>query len=84
MAEKRVGVVTHYYGRISVATMKLAGALQVGDTIHIVGKGTELTQAVASMQIEHDAVEKAAAGQEVGLKVEGRVREGDVVYLVGD
>jgi peptide subunit release factor RF-3 len=32
------------------------------------------------MQIEHVNIQKAEAGQSIGLKVEGIVREGDTVY----
>jgi hypothetical protein len=34
------------------------------------------------MEIEHEAVEAAKKGQEVGLKVSERVRKGDRVYRV--
>jgi putative protease len=34
------------------------------------------------MQIEHDQVQEAAAGQAVGIKVKDRVRHGDQVFKV--
>jgi selenocysteine-specific translation elongation factor len=37
---------------------------------------------VESMQIEHKDIEKAEAGQAIGLKVKDRVREGDAVYKI--
>jgi hypothetical protein len=37
---------------------------------------------VSSMQIEHEKVTSAEAGQKIGLKVDGRVREKDGVYKV--
>jgi putative protease len=56
--------------------------LKVGDTIHIMGATANFTQTVGSMQIEHDQVQEAVAGQVVGIKVGDRVHEGDEVFLV--
>jgi len=76
----RVGKVTHYYGRISVAVLELTGELKVGDWIHIHGRITDLHQRVASMEIEHQKIQSAGPGAELALKVIEMVREGDVVY----
>lgn len=78
---KLIGKVTHYFDKIGVAVIALAGALKVGDTIRIVGGAdTDFEQQVDSMQIEHENIEKAKKGDEVGLKVKERVREGYRVY----
>jgi putative protease len=82
--EKQVGRVTHYFGKAGVAAIELEGELQVGDIIHVVGHTSDWTQRVGSMQIEHESVEKAGAGDVVGLKVDGHAREHDVVYKVTD
>jgi translation elongation factor EF-1alpha len=82
MAEKRVAKVTHYWAKIGVAGIKLYDTLKVGDTIHISGSTTDFEQTVDSMEIEHEAVEVAKKGYEVGLKVNERVRKGDRVYKV--
>lgn len=82
MAEKRVAKVTHYWAKIGVAAIKLYDTLKVGDAIHISGSTTDFEQTVGSMEIEHEAVEVAKKGQEVGLKVNERVRKGDRVYKV--
>jgi putative protease len=82
MAEERVGVVTDYFARIGVAAIDLDGALRAGDTLHIVGHTTDLTQQVESMQIEHEQVNEAKAGDPVAIKVSDRCRHGDVVYRV--
>ena len=82
MAEKKVGEVTHYWGKIAVAGIKLTGALSQGDTIRIKGATTDFEQTVGSMQIEHQDMEAAKKGQEVGLKVKDKVRRGDTVYKV--
>lgn len=75
-----VGRVTHFFSKISVAVIELKAPLAVGDTIAIKGPTTDFEQAVESMQIEHQNVQKATAGQSIGLKVTQRVRETDIVY----
>jgi len=83
MEEKKVGVVIKFFGKISVAAINLTdGTLQVGDTIHIQGHTTDFTQQVESIQIENQNVDKADPGADIGIKVEDRVREHDVVYKV--
>lgn len=80
--EEEVGRVTHYFGRIGVAIVELSGELKLGDEVHIVGATTDFTQAVESMEIEHEKVEGAQKGQSVGIKVVQPVRERDRVYKV--
>ncbi len=82
MEKKEIGVITHYFGKISVAAIKLSDELCVGDKISIEGAHTNFEQTVDSMQIEHQSIEKAKAGDEVGIKVAERVREGDRVYKI--
>jgi F0F1-type ATP synthase beta subunit len=79
---KKVGNVTHYFTRIGVAVIELTDALSAGDKILFQGSTTDFEQTVASMQIEHQNIATAKGGQSVGMKVEQRVREGDVVYKV--
>lgn len=79
---KKVGEVVHYWGKICVAGIKLTATLSQGDTIHIRGATTDFEQTVGSMQIEHQDIEAAKKGQEIGLKVAGKVRRGDTVYKV--
>ena len=80
--EVRAGVVTHYYGHLSVAAVKLEVALSVGQTIRILGHTSDFRQRVDSMQIEHEMVQEAIGGDEIGLKVTQHAREHDVVYRV--
>jgi len=75
-----VGHVTHFFTRISVAVVELSATLAVGDTILIKGPTTDFEQVIGSMQIEHENIESAEAGQSIGLKTEQRVREEDIVY----
>lgn len=80
MAEELVGRVTHYYGRIGVAAVLLSAPLKVGERIWIVGRTTDLEQEVASLELDHRRIAEGLPGQEVGLLVVERVREGDRVY----
>jgi putative protease len=82
--EVRIGRVTHYYNRIGVAVLELSGELAVGDEIHILGYTTDFTQHVRSLEIEHQKVEVAGAGAEVAMKVAGRVRDGDEIFIVSE
>ena len=75
-----VGRITHFFSKISVAVIELKSPLKVGDTIAVKGPTTDFEQVVDSMQIEHESVQKAEAGQSVGLRVLQRVRETDIVY----
>jgi len=79
---QEVGKVTHFFSKISVAVVDLTAALSVGDRVHIQGPTTDFEQTVDSMQIEHENVKTAKAGQSIGLKVKERVRERDTVYKV--
>ena len=82
MPEERVGVVNDYFAKIEVAGIDLEGPLRVGDTIHIKGHTTDLELVVESMQVEHEQVPEAKAGDAIGVKVKDRCRGGDVVYKV--
>ena len=78
---KNIGTVTHFFDKISVAIIKLNASLKVGDEITIKGVTTDEKVAVDSMQVDHKDIESAEKGQEVGIKVTGRVREGDKVSI---
>ena len=84
MEEKltEVGKVTHFFSKINVAVVELNAPLSIGDKIRIQGPTTDFEQSVKSMQIEHKDVETGEAGQSIGLKVNERVRETDIVYKV--
>ncbi len=78
--EARIGEVTHYYSQISVAVIQLSGDLKIGERISIIGHTTEFSQTVESMQVNHQAIDSASAGDEIALKVWDYVRRGDLVY----
>ncbi|MBI5221130.1 MAG: hypothetical protein HY978_04855 [Candidatus Liptonbacteria bacterium] len=80
-AGKPVGVVTHYFNKIGVAIVRFNQEVAVGAHLKFRGAHTDLDVTADSLQFEHQAIAKAAKGQEVGLKVPDHVREGDQVYL---
>jgi len=79
---KLIGRVSHYFSKIGVAVIDLSDSLKVGDTIRITGGGTDFTQAVESMQSEHQNIEEAKAGDSIGIKVNQKVREDYKVYKI--
>lgn len=80
--EIKLGEVEDYFSHIGVVALILEAALVVGDTIHIHGHTTDLTQKVESMQINHVPQESAKRGDSVGIKVNDKCRKGDKVYGV--
>lgn len=82
MSEKLIGRVSHWFGRIGVAGIALTETLAAGDRIHVLGHTTDFEQQVTSMQIMHQDVAQAGPGDDVGVKVQFRVRTGDRVYKV--
>jgi len=85
MADTKIGKITHYYDKIGVAILKVTDSpLGIGETIKITDKDGEekFTQEVTSMQIEHQQVKKAKKGNEIGLKIDQEVKEGDKVLEV--
>jgi translation elongation factor EF-1alpha len=83
MSETKIGDVIHYYNHLHVAAVKITnGELHTGDTIHIKGHTSDFTQEVASMELEHEPVDVAKAGDNVGIRTDGHVREHDEVYVV--
>ena len=82
MPEQKIGVVTHYFGHINVAAIMLEDELNVGDTIHIKGHTSDFTQAVDSMQLEHENINAGKAGNEIAIGVNEHAREHDEVFKV--
>jgi len=80
--EQLIGQVTHYFDRLSVAIIKLSKPLRAGETLHYKGAKTDFVGTVTSMEIEHQAIDEAKVGDEIGMKVDEKVREGDRVYKV--
>ena len=81
---QRIGVVTHYYGHLSVVAMQLepGAMLRVGDVIHIHGHTTDFTQKIESLEINRAPVIEVGPNDDFGLKVIEHAREHDAVFKV--
>ena len=84
MPEKVIGTVSDFFAKPVVAGIELTAPLKVGDRIRIKGHTTNIEFAVDSMQIDNVNVERAKAGDAIGIKVSDRVRKGDTVYQITD
>lgn len=83
MQEREIGFVEHFFNHLNVAAIKITdGNLKVGDTIHVKGHTTDFTERINSMQIEHNDVDAAHAGDDIGVKMVGKCRDHDKVYLI--
>jgi len=80
MAEKKIGDVTHYFGKIGVAVFNLEADLKVGTKVRIKGNKTDFEQTIDSIQIDQKPVEEAGPKDDIGVKVDEKVREGDEVF----
>jgi putative protease len=83
MEEKKIGFVSNYFSKISVAAIEITeGKLSVGDVLHFFGHTTDFEYTVLSMQIDLKSITEAKKGDSVGVKVPEKVREGDSVHKV--
>ena len=81
MAQKKpIGKVTHYYDKINVAILKLSSPLKTGEEVEFKGTTTDFKQSIDSMEVDHEKVKKAKKGEVIGVKVDEKVREHDLVY----
>ena len=85
MAEEEVGVIVKFFAKPSVAALKITkGSIKKGDILKYKGHTTDFTEEVKSMEIDNQPVDEAKVGDMIGIKVEERVREKDIVYKVVD
>ena len=81
----KAGKITHYFDKIQVAVLEVTDEpIAVGDKIRIGEFENGVEQTVESMQVEHEQVEVAKVGNEVGLKTVAPVKPGDVVYKASE
>ena len=81
--EEKIGMIIHFFTNVNVAAVKItAGELKIGDTIHIVGAHTDIKQRIDSMEIDRNPVKMVKAGDDVGIKVNERAREHDIIYKI--
>ena len=74
-----LGKVIHYYDKIGVGIVKMAGSLRVGESVVFKRGPEEFAQQVTSMEVDHTPVNEAKKGQIIGLKVNQPVKDGAVV-----
>jgi translation elongation factor EF-1alpha len=82
MEGKQIGVVSNYFDHVGVAAIKLTAGLKLGDTIRIVGGDSDFTDVISSIQIQHEKVEKAKKGDEIGVKISEKARKDYKVFKV--
>lgn len=82
LEEKPIGEVTHYYSKIGVAIIKFFKTVPLGTKVRFRGATTDFEQTINSMQFDHKSISEAKKNQEVGVKVDQKVREGDKVFEV--
>lgn len=80
--EKLIGKVVHYYDKAMVAIVALSAPLAVGQSVRFKGGKDDVVQEVRQLQLEHQDIQSGAAGQQVGLKVDQKVRDTDQVFLL--
>ncbi len=76
-----IGQVTHYFGKVRVAVVKMKKDVRVGTEVLYRGATTNFSDAISSMQKDHKDIKIAKKGQTVGVKVKKKVRRGDKVFL---
>ena len=85
MKENYIGKVSNNFSNISVAAFEIeSGKLKVGDSMHIKGNTTDFMDSVESIQMEHQEIETAKKGDDIGIKVSQKVRSGDKIFVIVD
>ena len=83
MAGELVGTVTHFFKGPGVAVVRVTeGEISLGDKIHFVGHTTDFAETVNSLEVNHQKVERAKAGDEMAIQVVDRARQHEQVYKV--
>lgn len=79
---KEIGKVTHWYDKIGVAVVKLSGSLKVGSQVKVHRGDMEFEANIDSMQINHQDVGSAKAGDEIAIKLPQKAKEGSTIEVV--
>ena len=83
MGEEKIGEVMKFFAKPSVAAVKItSGELLTGDTVKFTGHTTDFEDRIDSMEIDNKQIEKATAGDYIGIKVSDRVRPGDEMFRI--
>ena len=65
-----------------MAIVKFNRTVKVGEAVHFKGATTDFVLTISSIQYDHKDIDEAKKGQEVGIKVSEKVRQGDKVCEV--
>lgn len=76
----QAGTVIHYYDKIGVAIVKTDKAIKADDKLRFGDEENGFIQTADSMQFDHKAISEAKKGQEVGIKVTQKVKQGTPVF----
>jgi putative protease len=78
-----IGFVTHSYPKINVVSLKLKHrGLKIGEKIIIEGASTFIEQTITSLQKENHDIKQAKKGEDVAIKISGKARINDNVFLL--
>jgi len=80
--ENLIGEVTHYYSGAHVAIIRFFKPVAIGAKVRFKGATTDFEEVISSMEFNHKKITEVKAGEEVGVEVLEKVREGDKVFLV--
>ena len=80
--DQPIGKITHFYSHLGVGIIALTAPLRVGDSIHVKGHTTDFIQKADSLQLNHQDINAGKKGDEVGVKLDQKVRHGDTVSIV--
>jgi len=77
-----IGDVVKYYPKMKVMALKLSHRdIKKGEEILIEGEKTFIEENVSSIHFKGKEIEKGIKGSEVGVKINGKVKKGDKVFL---
>jgi len=83
MGEEIIGVVRTYFSKVGVAAVEVTqGKISLGDTLKFKGHTTHFEMTLDSMQKDNKAINEAAAGDLIGIKVPEKVRENDMMIKI--
>jgi hypothetical protein len=80
--ENLIGEVTHYYSGAHAAIIRFFKPVAIGAKVRFKGATTDFEEVISSMELNHEKITEVKAGEEVGVEVLEKVREGDKVFLV--
>lgn len=77
-----IGDIVKYYPQLKVMALKLSHrGIKKGEKILIEGEKTFIEEEILSIHFKGKEVEKGIKGNEVGIKINGKVKKGDKVFL---